>query len=114
MYLLRTKLKHRIQVEFDNFEELELVKALFRKQMIWTDPPVFELSEGMKWCTLAQSTKQNLKNLFNTAGIVNKPYDPAVPHEYSKFANRCLYDRKFIKKKMSRNNHLPTVFAPVD
>lgn len=111
MYKIIVYRKHLVQVELDNMEQVDLIRRAFQKMaMIWSDEPMFELSEGMKFGFMAYTTKENIIHTFNYVGISNDPFDPEnykIPQQYNaNFVGRLYYERKFVKKKMHRKNYL--------
>lgn len=111
MYKVTVWRKHLIQVELDNTEQVDLIRRTFVKLMVWSDPPMFPLQEGMKFGFMAYTTKENLKHMFDLVGITkdyayNDPNAHISPQFQPKWVSRLYYDRKFVKKKMSRKNYL--------
>lgn len=111
MYTIKHILKHRIQIEFDNTEEIDLVARTLDKLMVWTDAAELPLDETTKFAFIAYTTKVNFIHMMNMVGVPQKYAfdDPnkVTPKEYiADFVKRLYVDRKFIKKKMHRDNYL--------
>ena len=110
MYKVIVWRKRLIQVELDGMEDIDLIARTFRKLMVWSDEPMFELKDGMVFGFMAYTTKQNLIHMFNLVGIRQNAYSEPEPvmgdNFHANFRKRLYIDRKFVKKKMSRKNYL--------
>ena len=112
MYIIRKKTKYLNQIELDSKKDVDLIRRIFNKLMVWTDPPIYEpILEGDDiFAFTAYTTEINIIHMFDLVGIRTNPYsekEPVFNKAYRKDIVRRLYiDHKFIKKKMHRKNYL--------
>lgn len=83
MYKLTTILKHKIQVEFDENVDMDLIKKCFKKLRMYldTETEMKPLQEWTKVSMVVLSTKQNIIHVFNMLGLSHDNVKEVAPND---------------------------------